>query len=267
MHKLIDCITFYDENYIFDLRYNTIKDYVDYFVVCESLYDHKGNKKQLNFDLKYQKKDNKIIYIVLEKSFPINTNGWEKQAIQREFILENLNSFHEEDFIFFSDPDEIPNPNILKDFNLKKKYGIFLQKTFNYKFNLYNPFESPWEGTRVCMKKNLKSIDFMRQKILKKNLSYSFLRFTKEKNIELFENAGWHFNNIMKPEKISKKLKTFAHNEYSSDKYSSIDVIKKKIDNKQDLFERDYKFEKIKIDHSFPDYLLKNYDYYKEYIL
>ena len=47
--------------------------------------------------------------------------------------------------IFFSDPDEIPNPKILHNFSLKK-YGI-LQDCFNYKFNLFNPYESPWEGT------------------------------------------------------------------------------------------------------------------------
>ena len=43
-----------------------------------------------------------------------------------------------------------------------------MQKCFNYKFNLFNKYESPWEGTRVCKKKNLKSIDYMRQKIKKK---------------------------------------------------------------------------------------------------
>ena len=68
---------------------------------------------------------------------------------------------------FFSDPDEIPNPEKLKNIKLKKKYGIFLQKNFNYKFNLYNKYESPWEGTRVSKKKDLKSIDYLRQKILR----------------------------------------------------------------------------------------------------
>ena len=46
----------------------------------------------------------------------------------------------------------------------------------------------------------------MRQKVKRKNLNYSFYRIDKEKNIEVFENAGWHFNNIMTAEKISKKL-------------------------------------------------------------
>ena len=70
---------------------------------------------------------------------------------------------------FFSDPDEIPNPEILINFELKKKDGIFMQKCFNYKFNLFNSYESPWEGSRVSKKKNLKSINFMRQKVKSKN--------------------------------------------------------------------------------------------------
>ena len=130
----------------------------------------------------------------------------------------------EEDYIFFSDPDEIIRPEILKDFKLNKKYGIFFQDFFNYKINLYNKFESPWEGTRVAKKKNLKSIDYMRQKVRSKNLNYSFLRIDKEKNIEVFKDGGWHFNNIMSPREISLKLKTFAHSEFSSDKFSSIEI-------------------------------------------
>ena len=70
-------------------------------------------------------------------------------------LLKSLNFANAEDLIFFSDPDEIPNPKILENFNLKRKYGIFLQRCFNYKFNLFNPYETPWEGTRVCKKKTL----------------------------------------------------------------------------------------------------------------
>ena len=173
----------------------------------------------------------------------------------------------DDDFIFFSDPDEIPNPKILKNFNLKKKYGIFLQNFYNYYFNLFNPYETPWEGTRVCKKKNLKSIDFMRQKIRKKNAYYKFFRIDKERSVEIFDDGGWHFNNLMSPEDISKKLKTYAHIEYSNDEYSSVSVIKKKIIEKIDLFNRGEKYETVKIDSSFPQYLVENIEQYKEYIL
>ena len=46
-NKIIDCITFFDNNFMFDLRYNILKDFVDHFVICESKFDHQGFKKKL----------------------------------------------------------------------------------------------------------------------------------------------------------------------------------------------------------------------------
>ena len=268
MGKIIDCVTFYDNNYIFDFRYKVIEEFVDKFVICESLYDHKNNFKNKNFDLYKKYKNNpKVKYLLLEKPFPKKTNEWENQAIQREFILENLNFAEDDDLIFFSDPDEIPNPDVLKNFSLNKKYGIFMQNFYNYYFNLFNPYETPWEGTRVCKKKNLKSMDFMRQKIRKKNINYKFYRLDKEKNIEIFQQGGWHFNNLMSAEEISKKLTTYAHIEYSDKEYSSVSVIKKKIADRIDLFGRGEKYRVVKIDNTFPRYLVENIGLYKEYIL
>jgi len=265
--KLIDCITFFDNSLMFELRFNILKDFIDFFVVCESKYDHRNIKKKLNFDQSYLK-SGKVKYLVLENPFPKETNLWENQAIQREFLLNGLgNICHDDDYIFFSDPDEIPNPNILYNFKLNKRYAIFLQKCFNYKFNLYNPHESPWEGTRVSKKKNLRSIDFLRQKVRAKNLKYKFYRFDKEKNIEIFNNAGWHFNNIMSPKQISLKLKTFAHSEFSGNRFSDINVIKNKIDNKTDLFERGHVYKKVEINNTFPKYLIENSDKYRDFIL
>jgi beta-1,4-mannosyl-glycoprotein beta-1,4-N-acetylglucosaminyltransferase len=267
MRKIIDCITFFDNNFMFNLRYKILENQVDYFVVCESLYDHKGQFKDKKFIFKNDFNENKIKYILLDKPFPKKNNGWENQALQRDYLLDNLDFASEEDYIFFSDPDEIVKPEILNNFELSKKYGIFLQNVFNYKFNLYNRYESPWEGTRVSKKKNLKSIDYMRQKVKLKNLKYSLYRIDKEKNIEIFDDAGWHFNNIMTPEEISLKLKTFAHTEYSSERYSSVDVIKKKINNKVDLFERGHEYQVLKLNEDFPEYILENLEKYGEFII
>ena len=107
----------------------------------------------------------------------------------------------------------------------------------------------------------------MRQKVKSKNLRYKFYRFDKEKNIDIYDDAGWHFNNVMPPELISLKLKTFAHSEFSERKYSDIDIIKNKIRDQIDLFERGHKYEKVDLDKSFPKYLIENREKYKEYIL
>tara|TARA_B110000027_G_scaffold91248_1_gene96511 strand:+ start:2051 stop:2860 length:810 start_codon:yes stop_codon:yes gene_type:complete len=266
-NKIYDCVTFFNENLQVNLRFNILNDYVDKFVICESRFDHKGNNKKLNFNIdKFSKFKDKIIYLILDKKFPDTTSPWITQAYQREFLLESLKELNPDDYVMFSDPDEIPKPELLKNFNLKKKFGIFMQKMFCYKLNIYNPFESPWEGTRIAKKKNLHSIDYLREKILKKNLKYSFFRIDKEKNIEIFEDGGWHFNYLLKPEEISTKLKTFAHTEFNEEKYTDIKKIKSNIENFNDLFKRGHKYQKIEIDNNFPEYIFKNKEQFKEWI-
>ncbi len=265
-NKILDCITFFDNNFMFEIRYNVLVDVVDYFIICESLFDHKGNPKKKNFVMKDYYKKEKIRYHLIDKPFPSNNNPWQNQALQRESLLSFTDFAHSEDYVFFSDPDEIPRPEILKNFTLSKKYGIFLQDCFNYKFNLFNKYESPWEGTRVAKKKNLKSIDFMRQNVRMKNLNYSFIRLDKEKNIQLYERAGWHFNNILSPNEISLKLKTFAHTEFTDEKFSSSKVIEKKIEQQIDLFGRGHKYTKVEFDNLFPKYILENKQKYHKWI-
>ena len=48
---------------------------------------------------------------------------------------------------------------------------------------------------------------------------------------------------------------------------SNINIIKKKIEERVDLFERGHKYEKVSINQSFPDYIVSNHEKYKLYIL
>lgn len=265
--KIFDTITFFRENFITNLRFEILNDVVDFFLVCESIYDHQGNKKKLNFSLKNSKFKNKLIYLVMERPFKTNSSAWQNQAEQREYILNGLKKASDEDYVMFSDPDEIPNPKLIKGLNLNQKYGIFMQKCFCYKINMFNKYETPWEGTRISKLKDLKSIDYLRQKIVSKNLKEPFWKFNKNKSIQLFENGGWHFNTLLSPEEISIKLKTFAHTEYSGAEFSDVSIIKKNIEEKNDLFQRGWKYEKVKIDNSFPNYIYNNQTLLKKWII
>ena len=142
-----------------------------------------------------------------------------------------------------------------------------MQKFYVYKLNIFNPHETPWEGTRICRKKDLKSFTFLRKKILKKNLNKPFWKFGVEKNIQIIEGGGWHFNNLYSPDKISKKLKTFQHTQFSGKEFSSIDTIKEKIKSLEDLFGRNHKYVKVLIDNNYPDYILKNLNLFEKHIL
>ena len=82
------------------------------------------------------------------------SNGWLAESYQRERIIDGLYDATDEDYILFSDSDEIPNPKNLKI--LIKKYAILLQKMYVYKINIFNKYETPWEGTE-SVKKILKN--------------------------------------------------------------------------------------------------------------
>ena len=65
--KIFDCITYFDEPMLFDLRLNILDEYVDKFIVIEAKHTHSGNDKKLNFEINnFKKFKNKIIYKVIE---------------------------------------------------------------------------------------------------------------------------------------------------------------------------------------------------------
>lgn len=265
--RIFDCITFFDENLLTNSRFEILDDVVDFFIICESKYDHKGKEKPINFKLINHKFRNKVRHLIVDDVKSKELSGWEAERYQREKIFEYIEDARSEDYIMFSDSDEIPNPKKLKDFNMKKKYAIFLQNFYVYKFNILNKSETPWEGTKICKKKFLKSFTYLRKKVHAKNINKPFWKIFTQKNIELVENGGWHFNNIYTPEKIKKKIETFPHTEFNLKKFTNIENIKYKIDNMKDLFDRNYEFKKVNLDNTFPDYLVKNKLKFKDYIL
>ena len=48
--KIFDCFMYFDEELVLDVRLNTLNEYVDYFVIIESNFTHKGDKRDLKFN-------------------------------------------------------------------------------------------------------------------------------------------------------------------------------------------------------------------------
>ena len=64
--KIIDCITYFNEPLLFELRLNILEKFVDEFIVCEARYTHAGEKKKLNFNIDdFKKFKKKINYIII----------------------------------------------------------------------------------------------------------------------------------------------------------------------------------------------------------
>ena len=64
--KVFDCFMYFDEDLVLDLRFNYLNKFVDHFVVVESKFNHRGEERELNFNLKnFKKFEDKISYIIL----------------------------------------------------------------------------------------------------------------------------------------------------------------------------------------------------------
>ena len=287
---------YFDEDVVLDVRLNTLDQYVSKFVIVESLFTHKGDKRDLKFDIKkFNKFKNKIVYLVYEKEpFEIESinetdteneksvkfilNAIHRENGQRNFISEGLKNAHDEDFILISDLDEIPNLSNINLNNFGEKLIFFNQEMFYYKFNLKLP-NFDWVGTKSCKKKNFLSAQWLRNI---KDKNYPFYRidllFSKNKytNIKFIKNGGWHFTNIKTPEEIRHKLSSYLHHrEFDLNPLSSSEI-NELIKNKKAIYDlnadkRSQKFGNgIELENydikKLPNYIYKNLDKFKDWI-
>ena len=289
--KIIDTTTYYEEDLMMDLRFNILDQYVDEFIVSEATYSHSGKEKKINFDKKkFPKFEKKINHIIIDKepddliksktltSAEQRQNSIARIRDQRNFISKFLTKYDLEDYIIYSDNDEIPNLKNINFKNNKNEFIIFKQKIFYYKFNLILP-EIDWFGSKVCKIKNLKSIDTLRNLKNKKYPLYrldTFFSDIKHQSLKIVEEGGWHFSNLKNFEDLQKKyLNDENHSEYESLGISK-DRIKYSIENRSINYDHNAKkdspqrFNETKLQEVdikiLPDYIQANIDQYKDWI-
>ena len=104
--KIYDCFSYWDEDFLLDLRLNILNDYVDYFVIVEGNKTWQDNKKKLRFNInKFEKFKNKIIYIPV-KDLPGGDDPYLRENYQRNCIERGIKEANEDDLIIISDLDE-----------------------------------------------------------------------------------------------------------------------------------------------------------------
>ena len=294
--KVFDCTTFYSENLMLDVRFNVLDKFVDKFVITEALYSHSGDKKKLNFNINnYKDFKKKIIYIPVnnepediiynserdnvktESNSNARENAIKRISYQRDKLTLGLEEADDNDYIFYSDNDEIPKYQNINLEETKSKIIIFKQKLFCYKFNLLCD-RTDWFGTKGCKKKDLKSFSWLREI---KGKSYPKFRldtlFSKNKytNVNIVNDGGWHFSQLKSPEDIKEKLTNdenhFEH-KLSMKQMSTIeDMIKRKVinyDHKANStaykYSKEFKLKTLSLEHM-PLYIQNNLKKYSEW--
>ena len=277
---------YFDEEVVADVRLHTLNEFVDYFVIVESKFTHKGEPRKLKFDhKKFEKFKEKIIYIIDEKVYPqtqeIQTedsedeksiklifNATYRENGQRNLLHTGLKEANDEDLILISDVDEIPKLTGLNFKNINEKIILFKQDMFYYKFNLWLP-NLIWTGTKACRKKNLINPQWLRNI---KDRKYSFFRIdtlfssTKFNSIKIINDGGWHFTNIKTPKEIELKFRSYLHHREFDLNPLSANQIGEIIKNKKAIYN-------LKVDKTFNKFgngdVLKKFELSKlpEYII
>ena len=294
--KIFDCFMYFDEDIVLDVRLNYLDKYIDQFIIVESEYNHKGEKRTPLFDInKFKKFENKIKYILTNdippgiENLKVDDNeseiyrksifnAWKRENLQRNQISVGLSDAQEEDWVIISDLDEIPNLSGIKLKDINDNLVFFKQDMMYYKFNLRLE-NYTWIGSKACKMKNLESPQWIRDI---KDRKYNWWRvdtyFSKRKysNILFVENGGWHFSYLKKPKDIEKKLKSYLHHidydinpvgekgiqEMINNKKTIYNI---KADQKENKFDGTNKLNKIDIN-LLPSYILENKDKLKDWI-
>ena len=241
MSKDYDCFIFFNELDLLEIRLETLNPYVDYFIIsdCDSTFS--GEDKPFYFEEnkeKFSKFLDKIIYIKNYNSKDITLSNniyegkkkevydiiigihnnhkpehghgqphWCRQFIQTEYMKLGMSECEDDDIILFSDLDEIPRPESIKDmreWSMDKRYCL-LQDNNNYYVN--NIASTNWRGNIICKYKDVKyeSINMLR-----------WLARQDETNFVFIYNAGWHLSYMGPAERIKTKLRCAAHQEFNN---------------------------------------------------
>jgi beta-1,4-mannosyl-glycoprotein beta-1,4-N-acetylglucosaminyltransferase len=268
---------------------NILADYVDYFVITESYRTFTGAQKAYNladnFD-RFKDFHDKIIYIQLNDDDKVkegNVNPWHLEANQRNQLIQGLKDAKTSDTIIISDLDEIPNPEIIRDFDPSKSFGVCVHRHFIYFLNNIqvlpkrkqesalkqfwyqikgftpypNTVEPFWLGSCLFKKDLLKkySLQEIRDISRAKRIKGSYLM-----------NGGWHFTFMGDVQFIKQKLMAFSHQEFNTSEINNEANITQKVTQGLSLFD-DAKFELLPLSSNrLPAYVRDNADKFPKLI-
>ncbi len=275
--KIYDCFCYFNEDFLLELRLETLWDYVDYFVISESVLTISGLPKPLYFDInRFKKFESKIRHLVI-RDYPFDTsNPWRNERWQRDYLINGLFDAKPDDWVILSDVDEIPRPQSLS-FYRPKKYKRADFQQYMYAYYLNNRWEHKqlpviWLGSKITTYGYLinffgGSLELLRSYKLKGPLRGLKRAFFKTFLVQKIENGGWHFSWMAGVEKIIQKLESFAHQEFNKPDFKQPEKIRELISSGRDVLfpERMYKIQNL--DEQFPEYLFKNPEKFDNYLI
>lgn len=276
-YHVYDCFCYFNEDMLLRLRFETLWECVDFFIICESRKTISGLDKALNFDIKkFEKFSSKIRYLVID-SYPFETTDpWKNERYQRNYLSKGLYDAKPSDLIMVSDVDEIPRPGVWDSYDNAKFLRADCQQMM-YAYYLNNRWEDDgkpviWFGTKITTFKNFQRYFCQSMELLRNYKATGFLRglkraWFKKFKVQKMSNAGWHFTWMSGVDQIIKKLESFAHQEFNKPEYKNPETIRSLIISGNDVLFPSRTYVIQDLDAQFPESLITKSTDYKNYLL
>ncbi|MBR6127203.1 hypothetical protein IKQ21_05910 [bacterium] len=272
---IYDCFTFFNELDLLEIRLNYLNEIVDKFVLVEMNKTHSNIFKPLYFEenkQRFKKFLKKIIHIKITEypkdyDYKHEHSSWFLENYQRDSIMQGLKDAKDNDIVIISDVDEIPSIKAIKEY--KRGIGFCRQKMMYYFLNNQNTEEPYWtNGTRIGHLSDLKNPNYKIYPELgcyytRKGLP-TYFRFCFG---HMIEDGGWHFSYLGGTEAIMNKIRSFAHQEFNTEKIVSEEAIFKAMTSGQDILGRKYIYKPVPFDETFPKYILDHKKKFKHLIV
>ncbi len=233
--KIYDCVMFYNEFDLLDIRLEELGPIVDHFVIIEQELTHRGNSKPLYFRdrisespilAKYKHKIINLIAPILEPN-KISESDYHIEVQHRNYIQTFATNL-EESIILISDLDEIPRQDILARYLASNAAAPVQLKMYflYYGFHYIKKFLA--DTTVIC-----------RSSFLDDLYTPDYLKVKLRGRYGSIPNAGWHLSYYnTDPEQISIKIKSILHREYDLPEFTSPELIAQRVAAGVDLFDR-----------------------------
>lgn len=223
---VFDCITFYNELDLLELRLNELNDVVDKVVIVESTVTFTNKPKPLYFAKnthRFTKFLPKIIHVVVRDS-PNVSLPWIIEHHQFAAVMRGLKTAKKSDIILLSCTDELPRKEkILEYKNAKGKHKAFNQAVCQYYLNMRAVGKgSVWPCTQMFRYSDL--------------LTYADPYVARFSPIDLLiPDGGWHFTFMGNTKRVQKKLASFSHQEFNNAKFNTAEYISRVVRQGKDL--------------------------------
>jgi beta-1,4-mannosyl-glycoprotein beta-1,4-N-acetylglucosaminyltransferase len=198
---IYDCFPFCHELELLEIRLHTLATVVDRFVLVESTRTHSGKPKPLFFAENRERFRDflPIIDHLVVWDPPEGKDPWVREHHQRNYAMRALSKLRLTDVVHHSDVDEIPDPEVLADYD--QRNGIFGLICFQSQFFLNCEVRcGRFLAPKIFPARLLETCDLVQ---IREFDSLKWKRFHLR--------GGWHFSYCGGIDAVMYKTDSFAH--------------------------------------------------------